>query len=102
MSLARRLLLPVQLCSFILLFFTLRPAAALQVRQDPRPEIYNNSDRYKYAGCYAETTDIPDSAGERALAGGKNKLFPGNMTVPMCFSFCGTGPYKFVGLEYAR
>lgn len=67
---------------------------------------------YAYHGCYNETTDLPDTTGVRALAGGANLVKPGGMTVETCLDFCKTGAgdasggksgrFKFAGLEYAR
>ena len=66
--------------------------------------IYKGDKKYEYFGCYNETTEIPDSAGTRALDGGINEVKKGEMTVPMCLSFCGDGDtqYRYAGLEWSR
>lgn len=67
--------------------------------------IYTGSDKYKYQGCYNETNDLPNTAHERALSGGASKVMEGNMTVPLCLSFCSTGAdkqYTYAGVEYSR
>lgn len=66
--------------------------------------IYKGNKKYEYKGCYNETTQIPGSAGTRALDGGINEVKQGEMTVPMCLSFCGDGDtqYLYAGLEWSR
>lgn len=66
--------------------------------------IYQGNEKYEYKGCYNETTQIPGSAGTRALDGGINEVKQGEMTVPMCLSFCGDGDtqYLYAGLEWSR
>ena len=68
------------------------------------PSIYRGSDVYKYHGCYNETTQVQDSAEERALAGGSHLVKAGKMTVPMCLDFCTSNgtQYKYAGLEWSR
>ncbi|KAK3904842.1 putative fungistatic metabolite [Staphylotrichum tortipilum] len=81
--------------------------------QTPKVEIITSpSSGYTYHGCYNETTNLPDTAGVRALGEGAVLVAPGNMTVETCWAFCksgagdskgGTGGrFKFAGLEYAR
>ncbi|KAI8684143.1 WSC domain-containing protein [Fusarium keratoplasticum] len=88
------------------LFLLIGRVTSLTIRdsgsQDPK--IYRESNKYKYYGCYNETTDIKDSAEERALTGGTHLVKAGKMTVPMCLEFCtfnGT-EYAFAGLEWSR
>ena len=66
--------------------------------------IYNASDKYTYHGCYNETTDIANSTGGRALAGGASETRPGQMTVPLCLAFCSSNgtEYRFAGLEWSQ
>ncbi|GFP58089.1 hypothetical protein ACSS6W_006980 [Trichoderma asperelloides] len=66
--------------------------------------VYNDSDKYKYYGCYNETTQVPGSADTRALGGGIDESLPGQMTVPKCLAFCGSGDteYRYAGLEWSR
>lgn len=66
--------------------------------------IYTDSKKYDYYGCYNETTEIPGSAHTRALDGGINEVKRGEMTVPMCLSFCADGDtqYAYAGLEWSR
>ncbi|QPC75529.1 hypothetical protein HYE68_006281 [Fusarium pseudograminearum] len=68
------------------------------------PSIYRGSDDYKYHGCYNETTQIQDSAEDRALADGTHLVKAGKMTVPMCLDFCTSNgtQYKYAGLEWSR
>ncbi|OCL14876.1 WSC-domain-containing protein [Glonium stellatum] len=57
--------------------------------------------KYKYAGCYNETTGYADAGGVRALgAQGWTMEAQDDMTVDMCFSFC--NGQQFAGLEYGR
>jgi hypothetical protein len=67
-------------------------------------KIYDDSDKYEFYGCYNETTEIKGSAQTRALGDGINQAKEGEMTVPMCLSFCSNGrtEYRYAGLEYAR
>jgi hypothetical protein len=69
-----------------------------------QPRIYPGSDGYKYYGCYNETTQIQDSAEDRALADGTHLVKAGKMTVPMCLEFCTSNgtQYKYAGLEWSR
>jgi hypothetical protein len=53
--------------------------------------VYNDSKKYKYYGCYNETTQVPGSADTRALGGGIDESLPGKMTVPICLAFCSNG-----------
>ncbi|OHW95486.1 WSC domain-containing protein [Colletotrichum incanum] len=83
----------------LLLLALLAPLAAAQL------QIYTGSDKYKYQGCFNETNDIANTAHERALSGGASRVLQGNMTVPLCLSFCGSGAdkeYTYAGLEYSR
>ncbi|KAM0379477.1 hypothetical protein ACHAPK_000052 [Fusarium culmorum] len=68
------------------------------------PTIYQGSYDYKYHGCYNETTQIQDSAEDRALADGTHLVKAGKMTVPMCLDFCTSNgtQYKYAGLEWSR
>ncbi|KAL6919863.1 hypothetical protein FSST1_003889 [Fusarium sambucinum] len=70
----------------------------------PQPRIYRGSDDYKYFGCYNETTQIQDSAEDRALADGTHLVKAGKMTVPVCLEFCTSNgtQYKYAGLEWSR
>jgi hypothetical protein len=69
-----------------------------------QPSIYRGSKEYKYYGCYNETTQIQDSAEDRALADGTHLVGAGRMTVPMCLEFCASNgtEYKYAGLEWSR
>jgi hypothetical protein len=65
--------------------------------------VYNDSKKYKYYGCYNETTQVPGSADTRALGGGIDESLPGKMTVPICLAFCSNGTeYRYAGLEWSR
>lgn len=66
--------------------------------------VYDDSKKYKYNGCYNETTQVPGSADTRALGGGIDESLPGQMTVPICLAFCGNGDteYRYAGLEWSR
>ncbi|KLP06271.1 hypothetical protein CEK26_000828 [Fusarium fujikuroi] len=68
------------------------------------PDIYRESGRYRYHGCYNETMQIQDSAQERALTGGSHLVTAGKMTVPICLEFCASNgtQYKYAGLEWSR
>ncbi|KAI9868686.1 MAG: hypothetical protein M1813_004536 [Trichoglossum hirsutum] len=55
--------------------------------------------RYKYVGCYNETTGFEEGGRVRALAGG-NMFADDAMTVAKCLAFCGSAHYA--GLEYQR
>lgn len=68
------------------------------------PDIYRESGRYRYHGCYNETMQIQDSAQERALTGGSHLVMAGKMTVPICLEFCASNgtQYKYAGLEWSR
>jgi len=97
-----------------LFFFILLLTPILTLAQQQKPSIYipPSKSGYTYLGCYNETTDLPDTAGLRALNGGKNVVKPGEMTVNMCLEFCSTGAgdskggntamFEYVGLEYSR
>jgi hypothetical protein len=67
-------------------------------------QIWDDSDKYKFYGCYNETTNIEGSAQTRALSDGINEVKEGEMTVPMCLAFCSGGrtEYRYAGLEYSR
>ncbi|WQF77916.1 Putative carbohydrate-binding WSC [Colletotrichum destructivum] len=87
------------LAALLLLFTLLAPLAAAQL------QIYTGSDKYLYQGCFNETNDIANTAHERALSGGASRVLQGNMTVPLCLSFCSSGAdkeYTYAGLEYSR
>jgi hypothetical protein len=60
--------------------------------------------KYKYFGCYNETTSVDGAGGIRALNGGQNEVLQGQMTVPTCLTYCGGGAtqYKYAGLEFSR
>ncbi|KAF9880027.1 hypothetical protein CkaCkLH20_02838 [Colletotrichum karsti] len=89
-----------QLLSTLLLLAFLSPLASAQALS-----IYKDSDKYKYQGCFNETNEIENTGKLRALSDGASKAFNGNMTVPMCLSFCSSGTdtdYKYAGVEYSR
>jgi hypothetical protein len=87
-------------------------AAAAETSQQQVAVHTSPSSGYAYYGCYNETTDLPDTAGVRALNGGTSLVRAGAMTADMCWEFCRTGAgdssggkggsFKFAGLEYAR
>ncbi|RGP65649.1 carbohydrate-binding wsc [Fusarium longipes] len=89
---------------------TLLYLASLVTSQDStktnasQPSIYRGSGEYKYYGCYNETTQIQDSAQDRALADGTHLVRTGRMTVPLCLEFCASNgtEYKYAGLEWSR
>ena len=60
--------------------------------------------KYKYLGCYNETTSVTGAGGVRALSGGQNEVKEGEMTVPLCLAFCSSGAthYDYAGLEFSR
>ncbi|KAI1369343.1 WSC domain-containing protein [Xylaria arbuscula] len=64
-----------------------------------------SSSNYVYAGCWNETSALPDTTGLRALDGASETL-PGEMTVEKCLDFCAqtrpSRPYQLAGLEYSR
>ncbi|GKT42124.1 putative fungistatic metabolite [Colletotrichum spaethianum] len=83
----------------LLFLALLAPLAAAQL------QIYTGSDKYLYQGCFNETNDIANSTRERALSGGASRVLQGNMTVPLCLSFCSSGAdkqYTYAGVEYSR
>lgn len=82
----------------LLLFIPLVYAANATV------SVWDDSNKYKYFGCYNETTQVPGSADTRALGGGIQESLPGAMTVPTCLAFCGNGAteYRYAGLEWSR
>ena len=90
------LLLPL-----LLLLALVAPVRALEVTG---LEIYNASDKYDYAGCWNETTELPDTTRRRALDGGAQETRQGDMTAPLCLDFCSTNgnAYAYAGLEYSR
>ncbi|KAI1504414.1 hypothetical protein F5X99DRAFT_423864 [Biscogniauxia marginata] len=106
----RHLHLPPPLLLLLLLtFLTLPPLAS------PTPlQILDNSTLYAYAGCFNETTTLPGTTRQRALAGGAQQTLPGAMTVPLCLGFCADGGgggggadagghrFAYAGLEYSR
>lgn len=88
------------------LFLLVGRATSLTIR-DPGSQdlkIYKESNKYRYYGCYNETTQIKDSAEQRALNGGAHLIRAGKMTVPMCLEFCASNgtEYAFAGLEWSR
>ncbi|KAL6818674.1 WSC domain-containing protein [Trichoderma sp. SZMC 28013] len=89
---------PMTFLLHLLLFIPLVYAANATV------SVYDDSDKYKYFGCYNETTQVPGSADTRALGGGIQESLPGAMTVPTCLAFCGNGAteYRYAGLEWSR
>ncbi|RFU75285.1 carbohydrate-binding wsc [Trichoderma arundinaceum] len=89
---------PIALLLRLLLFIPLIYAANATV------SVYDDSDKYKYYGCYNETTQVPGSAETRALGGGIDESLPGEMTVPKCLAYCGNGAteYRYAGLEWSR
>ena len=73
----------------------------------PTPTVLDVSDRYRYAGCYNETTAVSGAGGARALGDGADEVLAGQMTVPLCLGFCAGGGgggtvYKYAGLEFSR
>ncbi|GAB1310911.1 WSC domain-containing protein [Madurella fahalii] len=100
--------------SLLLLPFLLPAQALAQSATDTPPvAIYHSpGSGYIYHGCYNETTDLPGTAGNRALYGGTNLVEPDGMTVERCWEFCRTGAgdssggrsgtFRYAGLEYAR
>lgn len=88
----------VSLLLQLLLFIPIVHAANATV------SVYDDSKKYKYDGCYNETTQVPGSADTRALGGGIDESLPGQMTVPICLAFCGSGntEYRYAGLEWSR
>ncbi|KAL7785074.1 WSC domain-containing protein [Trichoderma afarasin] len=89
---------PMTFLLHMLLFIPLVYAANATV------SVWDDSDKYKYFGCYNETTQVPGSADTRALGGGIQESLPGAMTVPTCLAFCGNGAteYRYAGLEWSR
>ncbi|KAL8304189.1 hypothetical protein RB597_004539 [Gaeumannomyces tritici] len=89
----------------LLLLLLLAPARARAQQQQQQPTIYSPpaGSKFKYSGCYNETTDLPGTARERALDG-SHRVSPGSMTVQACIDFCDGGekPYKYAGLEFSR
>ncbi|KAI2628916.1 WSC domain-containing protein [Xylaria nigripes] len=85
----------------------LAPTATQTSSSAPQPtlDIGNGSGTiYSYAGCWNETTDLPDTTGLRALDG-VNESLPGFMTVARCLDFCANGndkTYQLAGLEFSR
>ncbi|KAI0383694.1 WSC domain-containing protein [Hypomontagnella monticulosa] len=86
------------------------PAAAKPIPGKPGPNlrIIDSDPKYKYVGCYSETT--PESPTHRALDG---PFFTktGSMTVETCIKFCTHAAngnrttnvgWRFAGLEFAR
>ncbi|KAI1083280.1 hypothetical protein F5B20DRAFT_577664 [Whalleya microplaca] len=75
----------------------------------PSPTLQNlptaSSSPYIYAGCYNETTTLPNTNGARALSGGISTADPGTQTVQTCLAFCAhntSTTYAYAGLEYSR
>lgn len=89
---------PMTFLLHMLLFIPLVYAANATV------SVWDDSGKYKYFGCYNETTQVPGSADTRALGGGIQESLPGAMTVPTCLAFCGNGAteYRYAGLEWSR
>jgi hypothetical protein len=73
----------------------------LETRQTTTPAIDNTSTKYKYVGCYNETTGLSGTSGQRALSGIMESL-PGSMTVQRCLAYCADANFKYAGLEYAQ
>ncbi|KAM5360620.1 hypothetical protein ACJZ2D_013643 [Fusarium nematophilum] len=91
------------LVTFLNLLTILVAARDTRDSNDDEPAIYKESDQYTYSGCYNETTEIKDSAEERALNDGTHLVKAGQMTVPMCLDFCtSNGTYRYAGLEWSR
>ncbi|KAL7945914.1 WSC domain-containing protein [Trichoderma barbatum] len=90
---------PLMVLLLRLLFFVPLVYAA-----DNTVSVYDDSDKYKYYGCFNETTQVAGSAETRALGGGIDESLPGEMTVPKCLTFCGNGAteYRYAGLEWSR
>jgi hypothetical protein len=59
--------------------------------------VYPGDGRYKYAGCFNETTSVDGSSGARALSGGQMED-DDNLTPMSCFAYC--NGYEFAGLQY--
>ncbi|ORY65883.1 WSC domain-containing protein, partial [Pseudomassariella vexata] len=86
---------------FTLLLLTITPTQAADLN------IFDSSSTYHYAGCWNETTEIPNTEGLRALAGGSSEQVPVTMTVPLCLNYCAGNntaktQYRVAGLEYSR
>lgn len=88
--------------SFALALTTLISSATALLLPSP----HAGNSLYSYVGCYQETTDVPNTNGERALNDGDVWVSPDYMTVPSCLDFCGGQSlgivYKYAGLEYSR
>ncbi|KAH7197377.1 WSC domain-containing protein [Fusarium flagelliforme] len=87
-----------------LLLSTVSYVSSQDSTKNSEPSIYRGSNEYTYYGCYNETTQVQDSAEERALADGSHLVKAGKMTVPMCLDFCTSNgtQYKYAGLEWSR
>lgn len=107
-----RTLGPVQAAALLLLLLVLllAPRPARAQTQASQPTIYTPpaGSKFRYSGCFNETTDLPGTARERALDG-SHRVAPGSMTVQACIDFCGGGgggagdkPFKYAGLEFSR
>lgn len=98
---ANGLVLRVVLVLVLVLTLAAAPARAVEVAG---LEIYNASDKYEYAGCWNETTELPDTTRRRALDGGTHVVRQDAMTAPLCLEFCSTAgnAYAYAGLEYSR
>ncbi|RYP58321.1 hypothetical protein DL770_010456 [Monosporascus sp. CRB-9-2] len=87
-------------------FLTLLPLALTQsVGTSPTITIFNNSDTYRYHGCWSETTELVNPTRLRALDGGILVQLPETMTVPLCLDYCAENTstrYQYAGLEYSR
>ncbi|KAK1769562.1 WSC domain-containing protein 2 [Phialemonium atrogriseum] len=104
--------LSLSLLLLLLLLSAPRPTAASTATTTtspaaPTPTVLDVSDRYRYAGCYNETTAVSGAGGARALGDGADEVLAGQMTVPLCLGFCAGGGgggtvYKYAGLEFSR
>lgn len=94
----------------LLLLHLIGLSSTVTAQQDPKPQVvqtYKSTPaRYRYLGCYNETTSLANTSGERALYGGINWVDADAMTVEKCWKFCARSDaqveYKYAGLEYAR
>ncbi len=95
----------VGLLSRLLLLLVTLFAATVAADDAPKtPVVVAGSGKYKYLGCYNETSGLTNTTGARTLDGGSKEVLPGNMTVETCLAFCGDigTPYKYAGVEFSR
>ncbi|KAI9171569.1 WSC domain-containing protein [Paramyrothecium foliicola] len=94
----------LQSACLLLALLALVVSVTAQAADGSGVEIWNDSDKYEYYGCYNETTEIEGSAQTRALGDGINEVKKGEMTVPMCLAFCSGGrtEYRYAGLQWSR